>query len=212
MFALDELRGFDIPYKELNRVLGYKANNVVQGFTVLDADRSLALFEYLSLDSDLHPSAPTPAQLADRLADMPPGAEAEVDAVRRLEQGLLRRTLLPGAMGTCSVCGDHLPVQFLVAAHIKKRSECSHNERLDIPAVAMAACKFGCDALFEAGYLAVDEKGVVVVSDLAPKQGAAAAYLARVAGNVSGAFDAGRHEYYAWHRKHTYKRPGETSV
>ena len=115
-------------------------------------------------------------------------------------------------MGTCSLCGDQLPVQFLVAAHIKKRSECSHKERLDIPAIAMAACKFGCDALFEVGYLAVDDKGVVVVSDLAPKQGAAAAYLSRVAGKVSGAFDEGREVYYEWHRQHTYKRPGTTSA
>ncbi len=130
-------------------------------------------------------------------------------------------------MGTCSLCGsetlhnvreliaqdlDKLPVQFSVAAHIKKRSECSHDERLDIPAVAIAACKFGCDALFEAGYLAVDEKGVLVVSELAPKQGAAAAYLARVAGEACGEFDAARREYYKWHRNHTFKRPVKISV
>ena len=84
MFALDELRAFDIPYPELNRVLGYKDNNVVQGLTVLDADRSAAIFEYLTLDSEVHPPAPTQAQLADRLAHLPPGAEASADAVRRL--------------------------------------------------------------------------------------------------------------------------------
>ena len=101
MFALDELRGLQVTYAELNGLLGYSPNKVVQGFTVLDEDRSAAIFDYLSVDSDTHPPAPTSADLAARIAALPAGTEAEVTVVRRLEQALLRRTLLPVRVGHC---------------------------------------------------------------------------------------------------------------
>jgi hypothetical protein len=98
-----------------------------------------------------------------------------------------------------------LPVQFLVAAHIKKRAQCSETERLDIPTIAMSACKFGCDALYEEGYISVDATGTISMSPLAPAGGAAANYLRRISGRACGAFNADRAPYYAWHRNHTYK-------
>ena len=205
MFALDELRGLQVTYTELNALLGYSPNKVVQGFTVLDADRSAAIFDYLSVDSDAHPPAPTAIDLAARIAALPAGTEAEVTVVRRLEQALLRRVLLPGASGTCDLCGRTYPVQFLVAAHVKKRAACSTTERLDIPHVAMVACKFGCDALFEEGYLGVGESGTVLVSPHAPQAGAAATYLGQLAGRPVPAHTGPREKYYAWHRHHTYK-------
>lgn len=111
-----------------------------------------------------------------------------------------------GTTGTCDLYGDKLPVQFLGAAHVKRRSVCSESERLDIPAVAIVDCKFGCDALFEEGYLAVDDQGAIVISPLAPKQWAAAGYLARLCGRVTPAFNPDRAAYFAWHHGHTYRR------
>ncbi len=52
-------------------------------------------------------------------------------------------------------------VDFLVASHIKKRSSCTTKERLDFGNVAAVMCKAGCDALFEQGYIFVDETGVI---------------------------------------------------
>ncbi len=175
MFALDELRTFGIAYVEMNSAVGYDEKNIVQGFTVLDNDRSAALFDFLNLDSDRHPAAPSTTELADLLRQLSADTEAEVTTVRRLEQGRLRQVLLPRATGTCDLCGDELPVQFLVAAHIKKRSQCTNAERLDIPTIAMVACKFGSDALFEEGYIGVGDFGAIDVSPLAPTRGAAAA-------------------------------------
>lgn len=208
MFAIDELRSFSIPYAEMNEVVGYKPNNIVQGFTVLNDARSAALFDFLTLDSDLHPPAVTRTQLADLLKELPEGTDAKVTAIRRLEQGLLRRTLLHAPAGTCDLCGDELPVQFLVAAHIKKRSACSLQERLDIPAIAMIACKFGCDVLFEEGYIGVDPSGSTEVSPLAPRQGTAALHLKRLAGRDCTAHNLASADYYAWHYAHTYKQGG----
>ena len=207
MFALDELRALDIPYTEMNSVVGYQANNVVQGFTVLDEDRSAALFDFFALDSDLHPAAPTRDELERRLADLPTDTDAIVDAVRRLEQGLLRRTLLPGTVGECALCGDELPVQFLVAAHIKKRSSCTPAERLDIRAIAMPACKFGCDALYETGFIGVDTSGAIAVSNLAPVSGAAGEQLRRYVGRrVAQSLWAASNSYFNWHWQNIYKQ------
>lgn len=50
-FALAEVRQVQIPYAELNRVVGYDLANIVQGFTVLDEARSAALFDYAGLDT-----------------------------------------------------------------------------------------------------------------------------------------------------------------
>jgi len=70
----------------------------------------------------------------------------------------------------------------------------------------MIACKLGWDTLIEEGYLAVDEHGDVVVSPLAPTNGAVAAYLARLSGRSTLAFTPDREAYYQWHRDHTFKR------
>lgn len=189
----------------MNSVIGYQPNNIVQGFTVLDETKSAALFDYLSLDSDLHPVEVQSEDLSGFLGTMPPGVERSTTTLRRLEQAFLRRSLLPGAEGMCALCGDLLPVQFLVAAHAKKRAQCTDTERLDIPAIAMPACKFGCDALFEDGYLGVDPAGAILVSPLAPGQGAAAKHLERFHGRMCLAFTHANSEYFRWHRDHTFK-------
>jgi len=205
IFALDELRTFDIAYAEMNQVVGYDEKNGVQGFTVLTDARSAALFDFLGLDSDLHPASPSEVELADLLAHLDGETDLRVTAARRLEQGFLRRLLLPGETGNCVLCGDELPVQFLVAAHIKKRAFCTHAERTDMPAIAMVACKFGCDALFEDGLLGVNEHGNIVVSPLAPVSLAGVRHLRRYVGRRLTADMTASTPYFAWHWAHTFK-------
>ncbi|MEA5454037.1 HNH endonuclease signature motif containing protein [Sinomonas sp. JGH33] len=82
-------------------------------------------------------------------------------AYRRAEQGYLRQALLASFGNQCAICGRVLPENLLIAAHIKPRSECSEEERLDFRAAAMLACSLGCDALFEFGYVTVDDRGLV---------------------------------------------------
>ena len=85
----------------------------------------------------------------------------------RGEQALLRRALLGSApTATCAICGDEYPTRFLVAAHIKKRSVCTDDERRDLSHVAMTACVFGCDALFETGYLIVNADGRIQTASI----------------------------------------------
>ena len=40
VYFLDEVKKQEIPYLNLNRAVGYKDNNVIQGFTVLSEDKS----------------------------------------------------------------------------------------------------------------------------------------------------------------------------
>ncbi|MDV8071129.1 hypothetical protein R4P64_31920 [Rhodococcus sp. IEGM 1366] len=56
MFAIDDVRELNIPVPEINAAVGYKSNNSIQGFTVLDADKSINLIEFLGFDLA---SAPT---------------------------------------------------------------------------------------------------------------------------------------------------------
>ncbi|MEJ2855388.1 MULTISPECIES: HNH endonuclease [unclassified Saccharothrix] len=122
----------------------------------------------------------------------------------RVEQGALRHVLIgDAAVGTCALCGRELPVDLLVAAHIKKRAECSDEERNDLRNVAMLACSLGCDRLFELGYVTVGADGTVVAS---PVEGALAEQLAQLAGRVAGAHHPGSAGYFAWHREHVFER------
>lgn len=64
-----------------------------------------------------------------------------VRTVRR-EQAILRAALGIGTgseslLHPCGLCGREVPENLVVAAHIKPRSECSEDERLDIPTIAI---------------------------------------------------------------------------
>lgn len=82
----------------------------------------------------------------------------ELDAAsiarKRKEQVFLRTYLLRGKEnGTCAICGKALPREMLVAAHIKPRSRCNRDEKLDFDAIAALMCTLGCDSLFEKGFV-----------------------------------------------------------
>ncbi|MET4539481.1 hypothetical protein ABIE37_001253 [Arthrobacter bambusae] len=88
--------------------------------------------------------------------------DAQALTTVRKEQGELRRHLLHGrSSAPCSICGEELPAKVLVAGHIKPRSLCSEDERWDFRSAAMLICALGCDALFEWGYVVVDDSGRV---------------------------------------------------
>lgn len=121
----------------------------------------------------------------------------------RGEQSLLRRGLLGGAdKADCAICGKTYPVGFLWAAHVKKRAACTDDERRDIANVAMLACTFGCDALFEAGLVSVGEDGTILTSKTPDP--AVAAPLAMLTDRRCLAFTADRAGYFKWHRENTW--------
>jgi hypothetical protein len=158
----------------------------------------------------------TPPVLAARLLDEP-DASAEgqetlsyegdlsrpVTAAQRGEQSALRQLLFGSATtAVCALCGEIYPVRFLVAAHIKMRSLCSDEERRDLANVAMPACQFGCDALFETGYISVDKDGKIVTA-ASEMDGLLADRLRRLNGRPCLSFTENSRRYFEWH--HTTK-------
>jgi len=82
--------------------------------------------------------------------------DGETVANSRKEQAFLRSYLLQGkSKGDCVLCGRSFPTELLVAAHIKLRSECSRDEKLDFDNIAALMCVLGCDSLFEKGFVYV---------------------------------------------------------
>ncbi|WP_158846718.1 hypothetical protein [Saccharothrix deserti] len=120
----------------------------------------------------------------------------------RLEQRRLRSLLADHrASAQCALCGDLFPLDFLVAAHIKKRASCTDDERRDLNNVAMLACTFGCDALYESGWITVDDNGLVRTRppDRVPR-GSMRDRLSHLKGRPCTAYTPSSAPYFEWHR------------
>ncbi|MEX0153477.1 hypothetical protein [Microbacterium sp. LMI1-1-1.1] len=122
---------------------------------------------------------------------------------QRREQQRLRFALLRGRdQAPCALCGETYPARFLRAAHIKKRAVAADDEARDIPRIAMLACVFGCDALFEDGYVGV-ENGAVIGTAMVDLQTAIGRHIGKIRGRaVDGYEDAA--VYFDWHRTHVF--------
>lgn len=128
--------------------------------------------------------------------------ELDVESVgnRRVEQRFLRQSLF-GRLdtGVCAICGRELPTDLLVAAHIKQRSLCTRSEKLDVNHIVMAACRLGCDELYERGYLAVNQNGVVIAASISLPD-AVIEVLEGLEGRRCRAHTDGSAMYFAEHR------------
>lgn len=47
MYTLTDVKQIEMSYEEFNKVVGYKENNIIQGFTVMDEDKSGMFLDYL---------------------------------------------------------------------------------------------------------------------------------------------------------------------
>lgn len=122
------------------------------------------------------------------LQNLPPAISAEWDQlletadqyrpqVHRPEQRLLRKLLFAdSAQGACALCATDFPTEFLVTAHIKRRTEASEQERGDRE-IVMPVCRFGCDELFERGYVSVSDEGEFSLQHMPSATPAVAAYI-----------------------------------
>jgi hypothetical protein len=124
----------------------------------------------------------------------------------RKEQAELRRSLLnKRTSAPCDLCGDEYPEEFLVAAHVKRRSVCTDEERNDLSNVAMLACEFGCDSLFETGHVTVDDTGHVLSSVENVLHDRVLDHLKRLHGRPCTAYRSSSAVYFAWHRANVYR-------
>jgi hypothetical protein len=134
--------------------------------------------------------------------------EGDLDTVgvglRRREQGYLRRMLLDGFdRHECAICGRMLPGEFLIAAHIKKRSQCTPSERKDAKNIVMAACVFGCDSLFESGWIGVDNTGKI--RTFSANEAEVDGILDSLKGRDCLAHNQDTSRYFEWHFEETFR-------
>ena len=118
---------------------------------------------------------------------------------QRTEQQYLRKHFLGGAdHGPCCLCGRDYPVAFLVASHVKRRAECSPEERGDTRNV-VPMCRFGCDELFERGYVYVVAGKIIANERMLPNTTEPVrAYLSHLTLRACSQWQRAS-EYFRWH-------------
>ena len=203
MYALTELKEVAIPYASLAKVLGYKPGFKIQGFNVLDEAKSRACIEHFGLQSDRTDWPDDPAQIEAAIKGLDE-LDRVYERLHRAEQAALRNQLLHGKRtGNCRICQRDYNADFLVAAHIKKRAECSRTEKRDLANIAMLACRFGCDELYERGFIAYEKSGAILISPKLTDPNAAA-YAKDLPAKI--AIPEQQSRYFAWHREQTYRK------
>jgi hypothetical protein len=124
--------------------------------------------------------------------------DSKYSALRRNEQGFLRSNLFGSSKyAECCICRELYPVEFLVAAHVKKRTLCNESEKRDFKNIAVSMCKFGCDDLYERGHISVVE-GLVVSNDREVYSDALNNYRNKIVNNSCGAFNENNRKYFEY--------------
>jgi hypothetical protein len=200
IYFLDELNSRDISYELFNRVVGYSPKFVIQGFSVLDEEKSEKLITSLGLQSQLFTPPVSRQEYEEVISNKELASlEIEVNRMARAEQGYLRKKLFGNKkVDRCGICGEEFTINFLVAAHIKKRSACSEEEKLDFENIVMPMCKFGCDDLYEKGYIGINNGQISVFkyNDLTPYM---KGYVGKLSGNECTYWSKSTQEYFKWH-------------
>lgn len=152
------------------------------------------------------PAAITLGELSsDDVGDLP-ATDAEALVKVRREQARLRELLADGrTIASCAICGHDYPIVLLVAAHIKKRARCTDEERHDLHNVAMLACTFGCDKLYEDGWITVDTTGHVRTAALDGLPDVVRGRVAALSGRDCPAYHAKSEAYFEWHRTNIFR-------
>lgn len=127
----------------------------------------------------------------------------------RGEQSDLRKYLLGTTkIAQCALCGRTLPQEFIHIGHIKRRSDCTDDERRDFRSVAMPVCLLGCDTLFEEGYVAVRDDGVIV--GIESKNLGIREAIGLVSGKICRAHNSYSSKYFKYH--YLRSRAGRTDT
>ncbi|MET3196939.1 hypothetical protein [Bacillus sp. OAE603] len=177
--------------------------NALLRFRVLDAISSEGVLDVLDIDVTSHLIDYTEEEFNDAVM-LDIGGTLDVISKRasRVEQGYLRKKLFgKKVFSKCACCGEQLPTSLLIAAHIKKRSLCSTEEKLN-SRIVIPMCKFGCDTLFEDGFLGVNSSGEFVKIDNVNFLNITQRvndYIDSVVGNKCSYWDSHTEAFFNWH-------------
>lgn len=171
MYALVNAGELSIPLDELQEWTGGRPTSHPMGFMYLDKLQdppvsSARVLSHLVFEPVIARADKVPDQVEVETAVRATFGSTDrvVTSISRTEQAVLRKAVIPADPYPCGICGRVLPRKLLVAAHIKLRKKASEAERMEFERIAMPACVFGCDALFELGYIGVSDGGRIEVS------------------------------------------------
>lgn len=201
MLGLQDMYSVQVPVGGLLKAIGDQGDkDFVQEFRVLDEVKSAIAAEYLFLED--------PMWMDERTVDPTGPTDMPVTVMRRLEQRRLADRVMAEAQGICALCHRKFDDSFLVTAHIKQRSHCLEAERHDLANVAMAACKLGCDAIYEAGLIGVIDGGRIVSSPLLTSDDALGDYYSiHLDGRTCTKWNENTQSYFDWHMETKFRRP-----
>lgn len=204
IYFLKDLRRLDMPYEKLYSGDSFDSEFFPRGFTRLVDDKSKDAFEAIRLWRNDIASEIENDDLNNFIqsTDNPDGITL---GQYRKEQAKLRAYLFRNddTEARCCICNIRLPIEFLVAAHVKKRSECLPEEKLDYRNIVVPMCKFGCDDLYERGYISVLEGKVVACKD--SPNSYITSYLNKIKDNLCWAWNKGNAKYFDWHFKQNHQ-------
>lgn len=200
IYFLSEVKNQHIPYKELNKVIPYNENYVIQGFSLLDEEKSINVLKAFDLESETYFPDITDEEL-DKEFQNEENLDTKSTTTGRKEQSRIRRLLFKNKpTGVCCICNKEYPVKFLWAAHIKKRAKCSLDEKKDTRHIAAPMCKFGCDELYEKGYIGVKGGSVIQIKDNELTDNLQS-YINSIADNSCSSWNDNTKHYFDWHYK-----------
>ncbi|MED0983029.1 HNH endonuclease [Bacillus paramycoides] len=212
VYFLDEIKNQSIDIGTVNTLLGYSPTNHLSRVTVLDQEKSNIMMDTFDFYSSTYTSILTKEEVENNIKEIINNLEKnasldrEVRGRARKEQSALRSYLF-GNKKTCNcgICGEEFPVDLLVAAHIKKRALATIEEQKDIENIAIPMCKFGCDDLFEKGYISVLDKKVVSLIDTDFLPSVVKIRIQNLEGKVCSYENENNTDYFLWHYKHHKK-------
>ena len=157
----------NIPYSEFNKAVGYKENYIIRALSVLDNDKTIDFLNRFPIQDISHSPKINEAEYIESITnplDSLENLDSEVTSSHRKEQAFLRQTLFKNKLtAKCAICGKEFPVKMLCCSHIKKRCLCSIEEKKDYANIVVPMCTFGCDALYEKGFLGVKDGKIVII-------------------------------------------------
>lgn len=213
IYFLDEIKNQTIHVRNVGDLLNYPSENPsIQGTRMLDEKKSEIMMDTFDFFSPTYVPAITEEQAEKELEvvidelEQNTSLEREVKGRARKEQNIIRGYLF-GTKKTCScgICGEEYPVDLLVAAHIKKRAHCSRREKSDIKHIAIPMCKFGCDDLFERGYIGVQRGEVISLVDTEYLPKSVKDYIENIQGKTCDSWNVENDKYFEWHTNYHTK-------
>jgi hypothetical protein len=205
MYSVDEIKPVNISKIEFNKIVGYKENNQIQGVVVMDLEKSQKVLDELDLWSERHLPFEEVKALEEAFKELDGELQKKVETWQRTEQGHARERLLKGRqIAECLLCGRSTSKDFLVAGHIKRRAACTDEEKRDLDNVVMLCCKFGCDEMYERGFLGVEKDGKILISSqLIDKT--SQSYAENVV-KKQVKINENQIKYFEWHLEHRFRK------